>query len=145
MNEVIIIVIGIVTLIVAFVTEIYARKTYQDLKSPKIVVEYHFPNMLIRNVASDIAKNITEKNGKLNTVPVELWNFCGPIDNLSLGVGNTSSIVSFSVPPEPKEIIVLHFDYTNTDGSKFFSEIEIERTDKKDYVSYKQPRLMKWK
>lgn len=59
----IIIAIGFTTLIVALITEIYARKTYQNQKNPKIVLEAPFNNSLhIRNVGIDVAKKHKRNN-----------------------------------------------------------------------------------
>ncbi|MEK7117021.1 MAG: hypothetical protein AAB837_02555 [Patescibacteria group bacterium] len=143
MDTIITIILGSISIFLTIFAVNYTYKTYWISKSPKIVIESEFPNIYIRNVGTDMAKNITERNNSFNSLPNNLWNFTGPIDYIRSGNSGLVAVFGFHNQLKPKEIVILHFDYTNTDGDKFYSEIEIEQTDSTTR-SYKRPILLRW-
>lgn len=147
MNDKIIIFIGFITLIVAFVTEIYARKTYWVSKSPRIDLELS-GNVLfiIRNVGTGIAINIIETTGLFRDVPDRLWNFSGPVDYIRTSNTGTAKPINFKDEKrlEPSESAITRFEYENDSGDKFYSEIKIERRTPPQQNYFKNPQLMKW-
>jgi len=146
--------INITTIIIASISAffavfgaIYSYKTYWASKSPKIVIETLFNNSLeIRNIGTDIAKNIQEKGGLLGGVPGELWNFAGPIDYIKVKNPGISKGVNFKSSKilQPSEFAVIHFEYENINGSRFYSEIKVERTQNPSQIYFNEPRLIKW-
>jgi len=146
--------INITTIIIASISaffavfsSIYAYKTYWSNKSPKIVIETPFNNSLeIRNIGTDIAKNIQEKSELLREVPNELWNFAGPIDYIRVKSPGISKAISFedNKMPEPSASVIIHFEYKNTDGDGFYSAIKIERARTQSQIYFNAPYLIKW-
>ncbi len=146
--------INITTIIIASISAffavfaaIYAYKTYWSSKSPKIVIETPFNNSLeIRNIGTDIAKNIQEKGELLKDVPSELWNFAGPIDYIRVKSPGISKAVSFkdNKMPQPSTFAIIRFEYENINGNNFYSEIRVERTQCFPQIYFSAPRLIKW-
>lgn len=138
----------IISAVSAVIAAIYAYKNYWTSKSPKIVIEIPFNNSLeIRNVGTDIAKNIKEKSNLLRDVPTELWNFTGPIDYIRIkspGISKTANFQNNKIP-KPSTSTLIRFEYENTDGDKFCSEIVIDRnqSDSQIYFNIFQP--IKWR
>ncbi len=140
-------VIIIISAISATVGAVYSYKTFWVAKSPKIVIETPFNNSLeIRNIGTDIAKNIQEKSDLLKDLPDELWNFAGPIDYLRVKSPGISKAISFKENKviQPSTFAIIRFEYENTNGNKFYSEIRVERTQNPSQLYFIAPRLIQW-
>lgn len=123
------IIIGIISTVAAIIAACYAYKAYLAGKSPKLVIETPFNSSLqIRNIGTEIAKNIKETTGMFRDVPIELWNFNGPIDYLRVKSPGIFRQIDFNDSKliKPQEAVVVRFEYENSDGDKFFSEIRVE-------------------
>ncbi len=139
------ILIGIITLIVALVAEIYSRKSYDSQKSPKLVIEAPYNNLLIlRNVGTDIAKNIKASTDIFRDAPVELWNFSGPIDYMRTNSQSIFKQIDFYDEKliQPSTSVTVIFKYENSDGNRFYSEIKIERGSPTQQVYFLTPILV---
>jgi hypothetical protein len=137
-------VIGIPSLIAAVIAAVYSYKSFWSSKSPKLVIESSFPHLWIRNIGSDLAKEISGTQDLLNYVPNQMWNFVGPIDYIHSGLDSIASVVTFRTVPQPGATVDLRLEYKNTDGDKFFSVIRIERTSEQSPQLYKRSTLLKW-
>ncbi|OGC47098.1 MAG: hypothetical protein A3A94_03575 [Candidatus Portnoybacteria bacterium RIFCSPLOWO2_01_FULL_43_11] len=145
--NIITIIIASISALSAFFAAIFAYRTYWVLKSPKVVIETPFNNSLgIRNIGTDIAKNIQEKDGLLKDVPSELWNFVGPIDYLRVKSPGISKIISFKDDKmlQPSRSVIIHFEYENTNGNRFYSKIKVERAQNLSLIYFNTPQLIKW-
>lgn len=145
--DLILIITGVATLFVALITEFYSRKTYDNQKSPKIVIEAPFNDSLhVRNIGNDTAKNIKEITNMFRDIPFELWNFNGPIDYIRIKSPNISKMINFHDQKliQPSNSVVVRFEYENSDGNKFYSEIRVERGSQTQQIYFYAPNLVKW-
>ncbi len=146
-NIVITIILGSISIFTTIFAVYYSHKTYWTSRSPKIVIETLFNSSLeIRNIGTDIAKNLKEKSGLLKDLPAELWNFVGPIDYLRVknsGISKTMNFQDGKIPQSSTSVLI-RFEYENTDGDKFYSEIIIKRGKPTQQVWFDASQLKKW-
>lgn len=122
--------IAAISTIAAVVAAYYAYKAYFANKIPKLVLEAPLNGSLqLRNIGTDVAKNITEPTNMFRDVPNELWNFNGPIDYLRVKSPGIHRQIDFHDKKliQPSTSTVVRFEYENSDGNSFYSEIEVER------------------
>ncbi len=137
--------IGIISAIAAIAAACYAYKAYLSSKTPKLVMETpDNAGLFLRNVGTDAAKNIKETTGMFRDVPSEVWNFNGPIDYIRVKSPGVAQMINFhdSKRIDPSTSVVVRFEYENTDGNKFFSEIKVERGTPTQQVYFTVPRLL---
>jgi len=137
--------IGFVSAIAAVVAACYAYRTYISSKSPKLVMETpDNAGLFLRNVGTDTAQNIKETTGMFRDVPAEIWNFNGPIDYIRVKSPGTAKMINFHDTKriEPSTSTVVRFEYENSDGYKFYSEIEVERGSPTQQVYFITPILV---
>lgn len=86
-------------------------------------------SLFLRNVGTNTAKNIKETTKLFRDVPTEIWNFNGPIDYIRINSPGTARIINFydSRRIKPSTSAVVRFEYENSNGDKFFSEIRVGR------------------
>ncbi len=137
----------IISAISATVGAFYAYKTFWAAKSPKIVIEIFFNNSLeVRNIGTDMAKNIKEKRGLLRDTPEQLWNFAGPLDYIrekNPGIWETANFKDDKMP-KPSTSVIICFEYANTDGKIFYSEIKVDRAQSPSQIYFSASNLIKW-
>lgn len=139
--------LGIVSAIAAVVAAWYAYKAYLSSKTPKLVMETpDNAGLFLRNVGTDTAKNIKEATEMFRDVPSEIWNFNGPIDYIRVKSPGTARMINFHDQKmiKPSTSTLVRFEYENTDGDKFYSEIKIERGNPVQQIYFTGPRLIKW-
>lgn len=137
--------IGIISATAAIAAACYAHKTYLSSKTPKLVMETpDNAGLFLRNVGTDTAKNIIEATKMFRDVPAEIWNFNGQIDYIRVKSPGTARMINFhdSKRIDPSTSTVVRFEYENSDGSKFFSEIKVERGSPTQQVYFTAPRLL---
>ena len=137
--------IGIVSTVAAIVAACYAYKAYLASKSPKLVMETpDNAGLFLRNVGTDTAKNIVETMGMFRDVPTEIWDFNGPIDYIRVKSPGTAKMINFCDTKriEPSTSTVVRFEYENSDGDKFYSEIKVERGSPTQQVYFITPALV---
>lgn len=138
--------IGVVSAIAAIVAACYAYKAYVSSKTPKLVMETpDNAGLFLRNVGTDSAKNIKETTEMFRDVPIEIWNFNGPIDYIRVNSPGTARMINFHDQKRigPSTSTVVRFEYENSDGDKFFSEIKIERGPATQQLWFATPVLVK--
>ena len=138
-------IIGAVSAIAAVFAACYAYKAYLSNKTPKLVMETpDNAGLFLRNVGTDTAKNIVEITGMFRDVPVEIWNFNGPIDYVRVNSPGTARMINFHDTNriQPSTLTVVRFEYENSDGNKFYSEIKIERGSPTQQVYFITPILV---
>ena len=138
--------IGLITLIVTLVAEIYSRRSYHSQKSPKLVIEAPYNiSLSLRNIGTDIAKNIKDSTSMFRDVPTELWNFNGPIDNLRVKSQSIFRQIDFYDEKliQPSTSVIVDFEYENSDGKKFNSKIKIERGPATQQLWFNTPIILK--
>jgi len=137
--------IGVISAIAAVVAACYAYRAYISSKSPKLVMETpDNAGLFLRNVGTDTAKNIKETTGMFRDVPAEIWNFNGPIDYIRVKSPGTARTINFldSKIIKLSTFTVVRFEYENSDGDKFFSEIKVERGSPKNQIYFIAPVLV---
>lgn len=137
--------IGVVSAIAAVFAACYAYKAYLSNKTPKLVMETpDNAGLFLRNVGTDTAKNIVETTGMFRDVPTEMWNFNGPIDYIRVKSPGTAKMINFHDTKRigPSTSTVMCFEYENSDGDKFYSEIKIERGSPIQQVYFLTPSLV---
>lgn len=137
--------IGVVSAVAAVIAACYAYKTYLSSKTPKLVMETpDNAGLFLRNVGSDSAKNIKETTKMFRDVPTEIWNFNGPIDYIRVKSPGTARMINFYDEKriQPTTSTVVHFEYENSDGDKFYSEIKVERGSPTQQVYFLTPALV---
>jgi hypothetical protein len=148
MDTIINIILSSITILIALVAVYYAKRADENFKKPRIDLELSPDHVLfmIRNVGTDIAVNIRETNGLLRDVPDKLWNFSGPIDYIRTKNFGISRPMNFhdDKRPQPLTSTQVHFEYENTDGDKFYSDINIERGNPTQQIYFTASRLIKW-
>ncbi|MBI2409685.1 hypothetical protein HYV30_01425 [Candidatus Kaiserbacteria bacterium] len=140
-------IIGVVSTGAAAVAAYYAYKAYITNNSPKLVVEAPFNSSLqLRNVGTDAAKNIKEPTGMFRDMPSEIWNFTGPIDYLRVKSPGISRQIDFHDEKriKPSDSSIVRFEYENSDGTRFFSEIKVERGPATQQLWFATPVLVNW-
>lgn len=138
-------VIGIISAIAAVVAACYAYKAYLSSKTPKLVMETpDNAGLFLRNVGTDSAKNIKETTEMFRDVPTEIWNFNGPIDYIRVKSPGTAKMINFhdSKRIEPSTSTVVRFEYENSDGDQFYSEIKVERGNPTQQVYFLTPTIV---
>ena len=123
----------------------YAWKSYKSSRSPKVIIEAPYNASLnIRNVGTDTAKSLKELDNTFRSLPDELRNFDGPIDYMRIKTPGISEQLEFSSDKNlmPSSSKVVRFEYENSDGDKFYSEIKIERNGDTSPPWYRQPILV---
>src|SRR3989338_345505 len=137
--------IGVVSAVAAVFAACYAHKAYLLKKTPKLVMETpDNAGLFLRNVGTDSAKNIKETSGMFRDVPAEIWNFNGPIDYIRVKSPGTARMINFHDAKriEPSTSTVVRFEYENSDGNKFYSEIKVERGSPTQQVYFITPVLV---
>lgn len=137
--------IGVISAIAAVAAARYAYKACLSSKTPKLVMETpDNASLFLRNVGTDTAKNIKEITKIFRDVPTEIWNFNGPIDYIRIKNPSTARMINFhdSKRIEPSTSIVVRFEYENSDGDKFYSEIKIERGSTTQQIYFLTPVLV---
>ena len=138
-------VIGVVSAIAAVTAACYAYKAYLSSKTPKLVMETpDNAGLFLRNVGTDSAKNIKETTKMFRDVPTEIWNFSGPIDYIRVNSPGTTKMISFHDEKriELSTFTVVRFEYENSDGGKFYSEIKVERGSPAQQIYFLTPVLI---
>src|SRR3989338_7496861 len=138
-------IIGAVSAIAAVFAACYAYKAYLSNKTPKLVMETpDNAGLFLRNVGTDTAKNIVEITGMFRDVPVEIWNFNGPREYARAQSPGTARMINFHDTKriQPSTLTVVRFEYENSDGNKFCSEIKIERGSPTQQVYFITPILV---
>lgn len=141
------IVVGIVSALAAISAAFYSYKAYLAGKSPKLVIETpDNAGLFLRNVGTDTAKNIKETTNMFRDVPTERWNFNGPIDYIRVKSPGISRMINFydNKRPGPSSSTTVHFQYENSDGNKFYSDIRIDRGNPQQQVYFTDSQLIKW-
>lgn len=141
------IVIGIISALAAIAAAFYSYKAYLAGKSPKLVMETpDNAGLFLRNVGTDVAKNIKETTNMFRDTPTELWNFNGPIDYIRVKSPGTSKMINFYDEKriQPSAFTVVRFEYENSDADKFYSEIKVERGNPTQQVYFSTPTLVGW-
>ena len=137
--------IGVVSAIAAVVAACYSYRAYISSKSPKLVMETpDNAGLFLRNVGTDTAQNIKETTGMFRDVPVEIWNFNGPVDYIKVKNPGIARMINFHDTKriEPSTSTVVRFEYENSDGDKFYSEIKVERGAPTQQVYFITPVLV---
>lgn len=137
--------IGIVSAIAAITAACYAYKAYLSSKTPKLVMETpDNAGLFLRNVGTDSAKNIKETTEMFRDVPTEIWNFNGPIDYIRVKSPGTARMINFHDQKriQPSTSTVVRFEYENSDGERFYSEIKVERGSPIQQVYFLTPALV---
>lgn len=137
--------IGVISAIAAVVAGCYAYKAYLSNKTPKLVMETpDNAGLFLRNVGTDSAKNIKETTRMFRDVPTEIWNFNGPIDYIRVKSPGTARMINLHDEKriQPSTSTIVRFEYENSDGNKFFSEIKIERGSPPQQVYFLTPSLI---
>lgn len=137
--------IGIISAVAAVVAACYAYKAYLSSKTPKLVMETpDNAGLFLRNVGTDTAKNIKETTEMFRDVPAEIWNFNGPIDYIRVKSPGTARMINFydAKRIKPSTSTVVRFEYENSDGNNFFSEIKVERGSPIQQVYFLTPVLV---
>lgn len=137
--------IGIISAIAAVAAACYAYKAYLSSKTPKLVMETpDNAGLFLRNVGTDSAKNIKESTGMFRDVPAEIWNFNGPIDYIRVKSPGTARMINFHDEKriQPATFTIVRFEYENSDGEKFYSEIKIDRGSPTQQVYFLTPTLV---
>src|SRR3989344_4355719 len=95
-------------------------------------------------IVSDTAKNIKETTEMFRDVPTEIWNFNGPIDYIRVKSPGTARMINFHDEKriQPSISTVVRFEYENSDGNKFYSEIKVERGSPTQQVYFLTPALV---
>ncbi len=141
------IIIGITSTIAAIIAACYAYKAYLAGKSPKLVMETpDNAGLFLRNIGTDSAKNIREVTNMFRDVSTELWNFNGPIDYIRVKSPGTTKMINFydGKRIEVSSSTIVLFEYENSDGDKFYSEIEIARGPATQQLYFNTPILKAW-
>ena len=77
-------------------------------------------------------------------VPTEIWNFNGPIDYIRVKSPGTARMINFHDEKriQPSTSTVVKFEYENSDGDKFYSEIKVDRGSPTQQVYFLTPALV---
>lgn len=147
MDITITIILGSISIFAAIVAAYYAREALWASKSPKVVLEAPFNSSLeMRNIGTDIAKNIKETTDLLKNIPKELWSHSGQFDYLRIKNPGLSKTVSFQegkIPPASTKPFY-RFEYENSEGDKFYSEILVDRGPDTQQIYIRSAELLKW-
>ncbi len=148
MDIIITIILGSISILISLVAVYYAKRADENFKNPRIDLELSPDHVLfmIRNVGTDIAVNIKETGGLLIDIPDKLWNFSGPIDYMrtkNFGISRPMNFLD-DKRPQASTSTMIRFEYENTDGDKFFSDIKIERENPTQQIYFTSSQLVKW-
>lgn len=144
-STIVTIILSTITIIIALVGVYYSREACKN--KPKIIIESPYNDSLeIRNIGDDIARNIKEKSNLLKDIPGELFNYTGPIDYPRVKSPGISKTISFqdSKVPKPSTSTLIEFEYENTDGNRFYSQIMVNRNKSIQQIYFSASRLIKW-
>ena len=137
--------IGAISAIAAIIAACYSYRTYLSSKTPKLVMETpDNAGLFLRNVGTDSAKNIKETTEMFRDIPTEIWNFNGPIDYIRVKSPGTARMINFydTKRIESSTSTVVRFEYENSDGNKFYSEVKVERGSPTQQVYFLTPVLV---